>query len=94
MDSRTISILLANLNNKIIRVVGDPNNRLKEDPLRIVRILRFKVDLGFDIDLDTYKAMQNNASLLKLLNIDKVNEEKRKCHHVEQLLIELDAINK
>ena len=69
------------LENKVIRVIGDPDNRFKEDPLRIIRLLRFKFDLGFEIEDKTLKSLQNNASLIYLLNKDKVNQELRKSHH-------------
>ena len=77
---------LDDLNNKLIRVVGDPDIRFKEDPLRIIRILRFKVDLGFEIEPNTLQSLENNASLIYLLNKDKVNQEVKKAHHQESLL--------
>ena len=77
---------LNDLNNKLIRVVGNPDVRFKEDPLRIIRILRFKVDLGFEIEENTLAALKNNASLIYLLNKDKVNQEVKKAHHQESLL--------
>ena len=77
---------LDDLNNKLIRVVGNPDIRFKEDPLRIIRILRFKVDLGFEIEEETLASLKNNASLIYLLNKDKVNQEVKKAHHQESLL--------
>ena len=77
---------LDDLNNKLIRVVGNPDVRFKEDPLRIIRILRFKVDLGFEIEDKTLASLKNNASLIYLLNKDKVNQEVKKAHHQESLL--------
>ena len=77
---------LNDLNNKLIRVVGNPDVRFKEDPLRIIRILRFKVDLGFEIEDKTLQSLKNNASLIYLLNKDKVNQEVKKAHHQESLL--------
>lgn len=82
------------LNNKVIRMLGDPDIRLVEDPLRIIRILRFKVDLGFEIEPSTYKAIVKHASLIEKLNKDKVKQEKKKCHHPAKLLLELKALKK
>jgi len=45
------------IKNKVIRMVGDPNIRLKEDPLRALRVLRFACRYSFSIDLDTKKAL-------------------------------------
>ena len=69
------------LKDKVIRMIGDPDIRFKEDPLRIIRLLRFKFDLGFEIEDKTLKSLQNNASLIYLLNKDKVHQELKKSSH-------------
>ena len=66
------------LNNKIIRFIGDPETRIKEDPLRILRAKRFASKLGFEIELETAKAMEKLAYLLEKLNPEKIKEEERK----------------
>ena len=48
---------LEDLNNKIIRCVGNPEDRFSEDSLRILRALRFAAQLGFIIEEQTSKAM-------------------------------------
>lgn len=45
------------LNNHIIRTVGDPNLRFEEDGLRVLRTLRFSSNLGFEIEESTKKAI-------------------------------------
>ena len=69
------------IKDKVIRIIGDPDIRFKEDPLRIIRLLRFKFDLGFEIEDKTLKSLQNNASLIYLLNKDKVHQELKKSSH-------------
>jgi len=73
------------LKNKVIRMVGDPLNRIKEDPLRIIRVYRFKLDLGFDIDKELEKVIKNNKDLLGNIRKEKILEEIHKCHHKEEL---------
>lgn len=52
------------LENKIIRCVGDADKRFKEDALRIMRALRFSAVLGFEIEEKTKKAVFDNKQLL------------------------------
>ena len=82
------------LNNHLIRIIGDPNTRLLEDPLRIVRILRFKLDLGFELDDDTYKAIKNHIQSLEKLNPDKITQEINKSSHKEELKSLLTQLSK
>lgn len=68
------------LKNKIIRFIGDPLTRIKEDPLRILRAYRFQKKLGFKIEEETLKLMQEHEYLLENLNKDKIKEEERKAN--------------
>ncbi len=61
--------------NRVIRCVGDPYSRFYEDPLRIVRALRFAILLGFTIDPTTSKAMRLNMHLIDTLPIERIREE-------------------
>ena len=69
---------LEDLQNKVIRFIGDPETRVKEDPLRILRAERFARRLGFQIEKATQKAMDDNRCLLKKLNPEKVKSEEKK----------------
>jgi len=69
---------LDDLNNKVIRFIGDPYIRIKEDPLRILRALRFKKKLGFSIEPNSLKAINESINLLDKLNQDKVKMELKK----------------
>ena len=73
------------LKNRVIRMVGNPESRIKEDPLRIVRIYRFKLDLDFSIDKELEKVIVASKDLLLYLRKEKILEEIHKCHHQREL---------
>ncbi|NLZ46577.1 MAG: HD domain-containing protein [Clostridiales bacterium] len=66
---------LADIENKIIRCVGNAKKRFDEDALRILRCLRFASVLGFDIEEKTSKAVHNQKELLKLISSERIKEE-------------------
>lgn len=63
------------LSNKIIRCVGDPNKRFNEDGLRILRALRFKTQLGFEIEKETELSLLNNSNLLDYISKERIRDE-------------------
>ena len=73
------------LNNKIIRMIGNPNKRIKEDPLRIIRALRFSIEFGFSIADDLQNSIEKNKKLLKKLNLEKIKEELHKSKDEKKL---------
>lgn len=66
------------LNNEIIKCIGDPLKRFTEDPLRILRAISFSSKLGFDIDSKTQEAIINKKGLLKHLSIERILNELNK----------------
>lgn len=66
------------LENRIIRAVGDPELRFSEDALRILRGIRFSSVLGFDIDGPTSDAIHNKAHLLKNVSVERIFVELKK----------------
>lgn len=72
---------LIDLKNKVIRFIGDPIKRIKEDPLRILRAERFKEKLNFVIEEKSLEAINKYRYLLDKLNPEKVKEELRKLNH-------------
>ncbi|MDE6505760.1 MAG: CCA tRNA nucleotidyltransferase [Eubacterium sp.] len=65
----------ADLNNKIIRAVGNADLRFKEDALRIMRALRFSSTLGFEIEESTKKAVFDNMHLLGNISSERIFTE-------------------
>ena len=81
------------LKNRIIKMVGDPLTRIKEDPLRIVRVYRFALDLDFNIDPTLEQLISDNKNLLTNLRKEKIVEEIHKCHHKEALKEKLEKLD-
>lgn len=75
---------LNDLHNKIIRVIGDIDTRMKEDPLRILRALRFMMTLDFTLDKNLEKYIYEHTYLLNKLNVDKVKQEIRKMKKIDE----------
>lgn len=63
------------LDNKIIRAVGNPYDRLKEDYLRIMRAIRFASQLGFSIDSLTFEACKLYNENISQISIERIREE-------------------
>jgi len=63
------------LENKLIRAVIDPDLRFKEDPLRIMRMLRFCSELDFEINTETLEAANKYYLELKKCSVERVREE-------------------
>ncbi len=66
---------LDDIENKIIRSIGDPNVRFQEDPVRMIRAARFCAQLGFRLSKNDYKAAVANASLIETANENRLLEE-------------------
>ncbi len=75
------------LNNHILRMVGNPDARIKEDPLRIIRALRFSIDYNLKIDNELELAIKNNIDLLNRLNIEKIKQDIKKIKSKDNVLI-------
>ena len=63
------------LENKIIRCVGDPLERFTEDALRIMRAVRFSAQLGFSLEEKTKKALSVLAPNLKHVSAERIQVE-------------------
>lgn len=66
---------MADIERKIIRGVGDPCERFREDALRMLRVVRFSVQLDFEIESNTYNAIRENGALIKNISAERVREE-------------------
>ena len=65
----------SDIENKIIRTVGDADKRFNEDALRIMRAIRFASVLSFDIEESTEKAIFKNKELLKNVSSERILKE-------------------
>lgn len=63
------------LENKVIRTVGDPYERFSEDALRIMRAFRFSAQLGFEIENKTLEAAGALAERLSLIAKERIFSE-------------------
>jgi tRNA nucleotidyltransferase (CCA-adding enzyme) len=65
----------ADLEGKLVRAVGDPRDRMREDRLRALRAIRFAARFGFDIERDTWDAIVESAPELSRLSAERVKQE-------------------
>ena len=81
------------LNNKLIRCIGNPDTRFNEDALRILRCLYFSSKLDFDIEEETLNSIIRNKSLLANLSDERIweyvyklykNENKRGIEYINK----------
>ncbi len=63
------------IKNKIIRTVGTPSERFKEDALRLLRAIRFATVLSFDIDDATGKELVEDAPLIQQISFERIRDE-------------------
>lgn len=66
---------LSDLHNGIIRCVGHPDDRFREDALRIMRALRFASTYGFKIEEQTAYSIHKNKSLLRKISAERIQSE-------------------
>lgn len=66
------------LKNKIIRAVGNPEERFSEDALRLMRAVRFATELNFAIEEKTQDAIKKQSSLLRLIAKERIKDELEK----------------
>ncbi len=74
------------INNKIIRTVGDPNTRFYEDALRMLRAFYFASKLDFNIESNTLSAIDNNALYLDSISGERIYAELKKMFNSKHTL--------
>jgi poly(A) polymerase len=89
---------LEDLRRHRIRITGDPAQRFAEDPLRLMRVVRFAAQLGFHLDDGTEAAVRRTAGSLALVSHERVRDELDKIMLSPRvafglrLLVELDLM--
>lgn len=66
------------LKNRVIRCVGNPEERFDEDALRILRALRFSAQLGFRVDEATMEAIRKRSRHLNKISAERIRDELNK----------------
>lgn len=63
------------IKNKLIRAVGDPNERFNEDALRMMRAVRIGGELNFEIESKTLEAIKTNSTLINKIAKERIKDE-------------------
>ncbi len=63
------------LRSQILRFIGDPDLRIREDYLRILRAVRFKLTYGFDYDPQTLRAIRASAQFITKTSWERIHDE-------------------
>jgi len=66
---------LDDIKNRLIRAIGNPEDRFEEDALRILRAIYFQSKLGFVIEKNTREAMKKKRHLIKEIAVERVHTE-------------------
>lgn len=61
--------------NKTLKFVGNPSERIQEDPLRMLRAVRFVAKTGFTLDKDSFEALKKNAHLINDVARERIHDE-------------------
>ena len=85
---------MKDIKNKVIRVVGIEEERLDEDTLRILRIIRFATKLNFKIDFKTSNAIRKKGHLLKEISYTRKKEELEKIFSSKNVKYGIHLIKK
>jgi poly(A) polymerase/tRNA nucleotidyltransferase (CCA-adding enzyme) len=63
------------IKDKILRTVGEPDDRFKEDALRMLRAIRFACQLDFSVSYETTESILKNADLIKKISEERIRDE-------------------
>jgi tRNA nucleotidyltransferase/poly(A) polymerase len=63
------------IKKKLIRAVGNPNERFQEDALRMIRAVRIATQLGFTIEEKTFQAIKDNIDLINHISAERIRDE-------------------
>ena len=79
---------------KVLRIIGDPVTRYREDPVRIIRVVRFAAKLGFTIDPKTRAPIRELASLLDSVPASRTFDEMIKLLQTGHALASIEELHK
>ena len=85
---------LADSRAKLLRMIGDPATRYREDPVRIIRIVRFAAKLGFALDPGTEKPIRSMVPLLSNVPISRLFDEMVKLLQTGHALSSIEQIKR
>lgn len=85
---------IEDLDNKIIRTPLEPEKTFSDDPLRMMRAIRFATQLNFTIDEVTYKGIKDQAKRITIVSAERVMDELNKIILAEQPSIGFDLLYK
>lgn len=80
------------LKKKIIRTVGNPDDRFTEDALRLMRAVRFSAQLGFEIEKETAAAIKKHAGLLEMISKERVRDEFMKLMMTDDAVVGVERM--
>jgi putative nucleotidyltransferase with HDIG domain len=63
------------IKDKVVRAVGNPNDRFQEDALRMLRAIRLSVQLDFAVSYETLQAIIDNSALIKNISFERIRDE-------------------
>lgn len=63
------------LDRRMVRAIGDPEDRFREDRLRMIRAVRFAAGLGFTIEEKTFRAIRHQAPTITQISWERIGEE-------------------
>ncbi|MFY8004992.1 MAG: CCA tRNA nucleotidyltransferase [Chitinophagaceae bacterium] len=85
---------LGDLAAKIIRTPLEPSQTFSDDPLRMMRAIRFASQLGYQIHHQTFKAIEENADRIKIVSQERITDELNKIILSPKPSIGLDLLSK
>ncbi len=66
---------LKDMRDKILKAVGDPDDRFNEDALRMLRAVRIALQLGFSVSYESSESISKNADLIKKISPERIRDE-------------------
>jgi poly(A) polymerase len=83
---------IADLERKIIRTPLDPDTTFSDDPLRMMRAIRFSTQLGFEITTEVFQSITRNKERLKIVSQERITDELNKIMAASRPSVGLDLL--